>query len=182
MAKNESIVACDIEADGPIPGYQQYSMISLGMCVVGRPDLSFYIEISPISDKFEPAAMAVNGLDREKLRREAPSASEAMQKAKAWLGSLPGRPVFLAAPAVWDGMFIHWYFVEFCGSNPFGVTGSGIDLRSYWMGKRRIPHWTDTGKKAIVKAVGPTENKHTHNALDDAKALAELFAKVVRKE
>jgi hypothetical protein len=37
--RSELYVAVDVEADGPIPG--PYSMISLGMAVVGRPDLAF---------------------------------------------------------------------------------------------------------------------------------------------
>lgn len=178
MKKQELVVACDIEADGPIPGYEQWSMLSLGMAVVDRPDLTFYTEIRPISPYFQTEAMEVNGLDRDRLLAEAPGAYEAMESAKRWLESLPGKPVFLAAPAVWDGMFVHWYFVQFCGKNPFGTTGSGIDLRSFWMGRKDVPSWSETGKRNIVKAVGGTKNKHTHNALDDAMALAELFSKV----
>ena len=62
-----------------------------------------------------------------------------MSAAARWLNGLRtiGRPVFLAAPAVWDGMFVHWYFVRFIGHSPFGATGSGVDLRSYWMGPHR---------------------------------------------
>ncbi len=40
---------------------------------------------------------------------EAPTAEEAMAAAAKWVNGLRklGRPVFLPAPAVWDGMFIH---------------------------------------------------------------------------
>jgi hypothetical protein len=125
--KEESI-SVDIEADGPIPG--PYSMLSLGMAVVGRPDIRFYTELRPISDCFVPKALEVAGLDRERLLREAPHPQEAMNEATRWINKLRriGRPVFLAAPAVWDGMFVHWYFVHFAGKSPFGQTGSGIDL------------------------------------------------------
>src|SRR2546430_558661 len=68
----EFYVAVDVEADGPIPG--PYSMISLGMAVVGRDDLRFYTELRPISDEFVPEALAVSGLDRDRLVREAPEA------------------------------------------------------------------------------------------------------------
>jgi hypothetical protein len=72
----ELYVATDVEADGPIPG--PYSMLSLGMAVAGRPDLTFYSELKPISDEFVPEALAVSGLDRDRLITEAPTAAEAM--------------------------------------------------------------------------------------------------------
>jgi hypothetical protein len=149
----ELYVAVDVEADGPIPG--PYSMISLGMAVAGRPDLTFYTELRPISEEFVPQALAVSGLDRQRLLREAPSAEEAMSAAARWITALRplGRPVFLAAPAVWDGMFLHWYFVRFTGRSPFGATGSGVDLRSYWMG-RTGRDWANTRKDSIKKALG----------------------------
>src|SRR5438046_2038913 len=55
----EIYVAVDIEADGPLPGL--YSMLSLGMAAVGFPELRFYTEMRPISDQFQPEAVAVSG-------------------------------------------------------------------------------------------------------------------------
>ena len=169
-------MAADVEADGPIPG--PYSMISLGMAVAGRPELRFYTELKPISDDFVPEALAVSGLDRDRLLAQAPSAQEAMRAAADWVNGLRsvGRPVFLAAPAVWDGMFVHWYFVRFTGSNPFGGTGSGVDLRSYWMG-RTSGDWTTSRKSDILKAVG-LRLPHTHHAGEDAAELAQIFQAV----
>lgn len=178
-SNRELYVACDVEADGPIPG--PYSMLSLGMAVVGRRDLSFYTELKPISDAFVPEAMAVNGLDRDRLIREAPEPAAAVQAAADWINSLRkiGRPVFCAAPAVWDGMHIHWYFVRFLGKNPFGVTGSGLDLRSYWMGLKGVP-WSDSQKQKIIAKLKLTHLTHTHNALDDARELAEILEAVLK--
>ena len=175
----ELYVAVDVEADGPIPG--PYSMISLGMAVVGHPDLRFYTELRPISDEYVPAALAVSGLDRERLLREAPSAEEAMSAAAAWVNGLRrvGRPVFLAAPAVWDGMFVHWYFVRFTGRSPFGATGSGIDLRSYWMGVT-ASEWVQTRKGKIKHELALHDVPHTHHAGDDAAELAQVFEAVLR--
>lgn len=173
----ELYVAADVEADGPIPG--PYSMLSLGLAVAGRPELTFYTELKPISADFIPEALAVSGLDRERLLREAPLPGEAMAAAARWVNRLRrvGRPVFLAAPAVWDGMFIHWYFIRFTGKNPFGQTGSGVDLRSYWMGLQGCT-WRETGKAAIKKALGLSGLPHTHHAGEDAQELATIFAAV----
>jgi hypothetical protein len=174
----ELYVAVDVEADGPIPG--PYSMISLGMAVVGHPDLHFYTELQPISDEFVPQALAVSGLDRDRLVAEAPTAPEAMAAAAAWVNELRtvGRPVFLAAPAVWDGMFVHWYFVRFTGSSPFGTTGSGVDLRSYWMG-RTGGEWSRSHKTDILRGLG-LRLPHTHHAGEDAAELAQIFDAVRR--
>ncbi|GIJ50661.1 hypothetical protein Val02_75470 [Virgisporangium aliadipatigenens] len=170
----ELYVAVDVEADGPIPG--PYSMLSLGMAVAGHPELSFYTELKPISDEFVPKALAVSGLDRERLIREAPAPEVAMQHAARWVNGLRerGRPVFLAAPAVWDGMFVHWYFVRFVGHSPFGATGSGVDLRSYWMGRTGC-EWVQTRKGHIKHALGLTGLPHTHHAGEDAAELAAVF-------
>jgi len=175
----ELYVAADVEADGPIPG--PYSMISLGLAVAGRPDLTFYTELRPISDDFVPQALAVSGLDRDRLLREAPTAEEAMTAAARWVNDLRaiGRPVFLAAPAVWDGMFVHWYFTRFTGRSPFGATGSGVDLRSYWMGLTGC-EWVATGKGRIKHALGLTALPHTHHAGEDAAELAQVFDAVRR--
>jgi hypothetical protein len=177
----ELYVAVDVEADGPIPG--PYSMLSLGMAVSGRPDLTFYTELRPISDDVVPEALAVSGLDRDRLLREAPTATEAMAAAARWVEGLRalGRPVFLAAPAVWDGMFVHWYFVRFTGKNPFGGTGSGVDLRSYWMGMTDGA-WSGTTNSTIKKAVGLKGLPHTHHAGEDAAELAAVFEAVRRPE
>jgi hypothetical protein len=176
----ELYIAVDVEADGPIPG--PYSMLSLGMAVVGHSELRFYSELRPISTEFVPAALAVSGLDRDQLLREAPPPEEAMQAAASWIHSLRkiGRPVFLAAPAVWDGMFVHWYFVRYLGKSPFGATGSGIDLRSYWMGMHDI-EWVATHKSTIKRELGLVGLKHTHHAGDDAAELAQTFEAVLAR-
>lgn len=174
----ELYVAVDIEADGPIPG--RYSMLSLGMAVVGFPDRRFYTEIRPISERFQPEALAISGLDRDRLLQEAPAPEAAMKAAAEWVNDLRriGRPVFLAAPAVWDGMFIHWYFMNFVGKSPFGQTGSGIDLRSYWMGLCGC-EWVETRKGRIKSELGVTNLPHIHNAGCDAVELAVLFEKLL---
>ncbi|MGP3964411.1 exonuclease [Nonomuraea sp. 3N208] len=176
----ELYVAVDVEADGPIPG--PYSMISLGMAVAGRADLTFYTELRPISDEYVPEALAVSGLDRDRLLREAPPPEEAMAAAARWVDGLRkiGRPVFLAAPAVWDGMFVHWYFTRFTGKSPFGATGSGVDLRSYWMGLTGR-EWAGTHSGDIKRELGLGGLPHTHHAGEDAVELARIFEQVLRR-
>src|SRR5512134_2794959 len=53
-----SYVMVDIEADGPIPG--DYSMICFGAVIV-EPSLSktFYGQLRPISEQWQPEALAI---------------------------------------------------------------------------------------------------------------------------
>jgi hypothetical protein len=123
----------------------------------------------------------VSGLDRDRLLREAPTAAEAMEAAYKWINGLRriGRPVFLAAPAVFDGMFVHWYFQRFVGRSPFSGSGAGIDLRSYWMG-RTGSEWSQSRKSDVMRGVGLTGVPHTHHAGEDAAELAQIFDAVLR--
>jgi len=177
---SEIYISVDIEADGPIPG--PYSMLSLGAAIVNHADDVFYMELKPISDDFVQGAMDVNGLDREKLIKDGLSPEVGMQKFADWVVTMEkkhnGRAVFLAAPAVWDGMYVHWYFMRFINYNPFGRTGSGIDLRTYWMGMNHVA-WGKTGKRAIKKALNFSPGPHTHRADDDAKEQAEYFSRIL---
>jgi hypothetical protein len=177
----EIFVAVDVEADGPIPG--PYSMLSLGMAVVGHLDLNFYTELKPISDQYVDRAVEVAGLNRDRLIAEAPSPEVAMRNAAKWINSLRkiGRPVFLAAPAVWDGMFVHWYFTRFTGTSPFGSTGSGVDLRSFWMGMTGC-EWVESRKGNIKRQLALKDIEHTHHAGEDARELAIVFEAVLNRQ
>src|ERR1700693_623043 len=72
----DAYFSADVETDGPIPG--PFSILSLALVYAGRFDgshfelpqnmgMSFYRELRPISDSFDPEALRVNGLDRERL-------------------------------------------------------------------------------------------------------------------
>lgn len=174
----ELYVAVNVETDGPIPG--PYSMLAFGMSVAGHPDLTFYAELKPVSNQFDEVALSVSGLDRNKLKVNGLDPKEAMENATNFIAEIKkiGRPVFLAAPAVWDGMFLHWYFIHFTGKSPFGNTGAGIDLRSFWMGAHNS-EWSETQKGRIMFQLNIKDLPHTHNAGEDAKELAAVFDKVL---
>jgi hypothetical protein len=76
-SKGEYFISVDIETAGPIPG--EYSMLSLGACVVGRRDEGFYAELKPLNSNAVPDALKVTGFDlaaaglgSERLRRHRP--------------------------------------------------------------------------------------------------------------
>ena len=72
-------ISADIEADGPIPG--TYSMLAIGFAVAGHFDgrvfeaadpevANFYRELQPISEQFDPRALEVAGLERDRLVKD----------------------------------------------------------------------------------------------------------------
>src|ERR1700689_702229 len=73
----DAYFSADVETDGPIPG--PFSILSFALVYVGTFDgdqfkrvddtFTFYRELKPISEGFEPQALQVNGLDRERLLR-----------------------------------------------------------------------------------------------------------------
>jgi hypothetical protein len=67
--------------------------------------------------------------------------------------------------------------------NKTGVPGNPfvqrtIDLKSYWVGKTN-GQWHLTRKHDIKKTLDLSHLLHTHNALDDAKEQAAIFAKML---
>ena len=72
-------------------------------------DTSFYKELRPISDEFEPEALAVNGLDRARLCRECEDLVVAMNEASAWIHSVAGgdNPVLVAYPLSFDWSWLY---------------------------------------------------------------------------
>jgi ribonuclease T len=171
----EIYISVDVEASGPIPG--EYSLLSIGACLVGQPDQSFYVELKPLNDNFFEKAMDVTGLSLEKLRMDGKEPDLAMASFANWIKSVAGdnRPVYVAFNATFDWSFTHWYFIKFLGHDPFGI--SGLDIKAYFMGK----HHTTWGKtvKERVRAKYPSTMAHTHYALDDAREQAELFAQML---
>ncbi|MET7617368.1 3'-5' exoribonuclease [Streptomyces sp. NPDC005408] len=177
----------DIEADGPIPG--PYSMISLGAAVAGRQDgdgyapedpeaYTFYRELRPISEDFVPEALAVSGLDRDRLIAEGSEPAVALAEFSDWVREVsPGaQPVMCGYPASYDWTFLYWYLIRFTGASPFGHSGC-LDMKTLYATKARLP------LRAVAKGTMPREllsrRPHTHHALDDAIEQAELFSNLM---
>lgn len=175
MSRAEAYVSVDVETDGPIPG--DYSMLSLGAVVVDASEDAFYRELRPISERFDPAAAQVSGLDRAQLVRTGADPGTAMREFAEWIGRIASgrRPVFVAFNATFDWMFVHWYFIHFVGSDPFGI--SGLDIKAYYMGALGKAAWSETTKRNL-DARFRSELPHTHNALDDAREQAEVFRRL----
>ncbi|MGH3767934.1 MAG: hypothetical protein ACRDTX_22770 [Pseudonocardiaceae bacterium] len=186
-AGSDIYISADVEADGPIPG--PFSMLSFGLCVAGRFDgtdfaaadpeeHTFYAELKPISDHADQAALAVSGLDRDRLCAEGETPSSAMDRASAWVVAVAGdhRPVLVGYPLLYDWLFLYWYFQRFAASgSPFGHS-SGLDMKSMFMVKADVV-LAKAAKRAMPAELLSTR-PHTHHALADAIEQAEMFVKI----
>jgi len=153
----------DIESDGPIPG--DYSMISFGAVLVNDTLTEiFYGKLKPISEKFDPEALAVSGHSREEVMLF-DDPEKVMTDFALWIKNVcKDRPIFISDNNGFDWMFICWYFHHFTGNNPFGF--SSQNLGSLYKGIEK-----DTFK--TFKHLRKT--KHTHHPVDDAKGNAEAL-------
>lgn len=180
-------VSADIEADGPIPGV--YSMLSFGLAVAATFDgidfhalepteSTFYRELKPISERFDPDALAVAGLDRTVLAVEGAEPVTAMREAVEWVVTQANgaRPVLVGYPIVFDWMFLHWYFVRFVGESPFGFSGA-LDMKTIYQQKARVT--LDRAGRDDLPGQLASDRPHTHNALDDAVEQAEIFNRLL---
>lgn len=172
----EAYISVDIETAGPVPG--EYSMLSLGACLVDNPTEQFYIELKPINDSFIPEALKVSGLTFEQLTATGIAPAEAMGSFQNWVQRVADnqRAVFVGFNASFDWAFVNWYFHVFLGKNPFGI--GALDIKSYYMGLSGCL-WQETASSQLPSSFQPSHHQ-SHNALDDAIAQAEIFKKLLQ--
>lgn len=187
----DAYFSADVETDGPIPG--PFSILSFAIVYAGsfdgsrfeRPtsyDRTFYKELKPISDDFEPEALRVNGLDRRRLAVEGESPVIAMTEACSWVKNNAGpfQPVLVAFPLSFDWTWLYWYFVRFSrDGSPFDYSRC-FDIKTAVAVKGGVPI-SEAGRSRLPPSLVP-KHKHTHHALDDAIAQAEIFANVFEWE
>lgn len=153
----------DIESDGPIPG--DYSMICFGAVVVDPSlDKTFYGKLKPISEKYNPDALAVSGFSREEtIAFDDPT--KVMSEFAEWIAAnSDGRPFFISDNNGFDWQFINWYFHHFTGSNPFGHSSTNLGSLYKGMVKDTFKNFKHLRKTA-----------HTHHPVDDAIGNAEAL-------
>jgi hypothetical protein len=194
---DEIYFSVDVEADGAIPG--PFSMSSFGMVAsayrtksglivdldLDADENCLYSELKPISNMFEPEAVAVAGLDRNELILHGKTPEHAMLEAVEFVNfrtrnfGTNVRPIFAGYPLCYDWMWMYWYFMNFANISPFGHSGA-IDMKSHFgaidnIAIRRI------GKRSLPPEL-KTKREHTHNALDDARGQGDLLQKLLRRE
>jgi len=158
-----SYVIVDVESDGPIPA--EFSMVCFGAVIFDEAlNQTFYGRTCPISERFNPEALAVSGFTREQhLGFDEPK--RVMESFAGWLEkNSKGRVVFVSDNPAFDWQFINYYFHRFLGRNPFGFSARRIgDLYSGLV--------RDASKASEWKKYRVTT--HSHNPVDDARGNAE---------
>lgn len=174
----ETYISTDIETDGPIPGAN--SMLSLGSVAfdaAGKEIAAFEINLVTLPGaaadaetmawwKTEPAAWAA-------ARREPVEVGAAMKRYLDWVEALPGKPVFVAYPLLFDMMFVYWYLIRFCGRSPFSV--SGIDIKTLAYAAMGAESYREASKKHMPKHWLPRSESLSHVAVEDAREQGKLF-------
>jgi len=176
----EIYVSTDVETDGPIPG--PHSMLSFASAayLADKTLIGTFVanlETLPGASghpetmqwwQTQPEAWAAA---RESLQPP----ERALKDYVAWLKALPGRPIFVAYPVVFDYMFVQWYLHRFAGESPFSFIG--LDIKSYAMAMLK------TDFHRVVKSNMPKhwfdDLPHTHKALDDAIEQGALFCNML---
>lgn len=173
MTSNKEVfVSVDVETAGPIPG--EYSLLSIGACLVDDDSQAFECELQPINENFVPEALAVTGLSLEHLKTVGLLPHVAMKRFADWTKSqsLDGESlVFVGFNAAFDWSFVNYYFHKYLGENPFGF--AALDIKSLYMGSTN-GSWSDTRSSRISAVLKPSL-VGGHKALQDAKYQAEIF-------
>lgn len=157
----------DVETDGPIPS--PYSMVCFGAVIVEDPiKHTFYGRTKPISDKWDPEALAISGFTREQ-HLEFPDPTKTLNEFYEWVKkhNNNGSPVFVSDNPAFDFAFMNWYFHTFLGKNPFG-----------WSARRIGDMYAGLVKDAFAKWKHLRQRKHTHNPVDDAWGNVEALIEI----
>ncbi len=177
----EIYISTDVETDGPIPG--PHSMLSFGSAAYTSDKrliatFSANLETLPGANGHpdtlrwwatQPEAWAACRIE--------PQAPElAMQRYVDWLDALPGKPVFVGYPVVFDFLFVYWYLMRFAGRSPF--SHSALDIKTYAMAVMKLPFRNVSKKRMPAEWFDPLP--HTHVALDDAIAQGALFCNLLK--
>lgn len=176
FGKETIFVSVDVETAGPNP--TQYSLLSIGACLVSNPQVAFYVELQPDRPDADPQALAVCRLSLDELAAKGLPPAQAMANWDKWLeDNLPRgtQPLFVGFNAAFDWMFVNDYFHRYLGHNPFGH--AALDIKSFYMGLTGVP-WSETSMAHLARRYlhGAALS---HHALEDARNQADLFRKIL---
>ena len=160
-----SYFVVDVESDGALLG--ENSMVCFGAVMIdpdGGITKSFYGLTAPISEKYNPEALAISGFSREE-HEDFTTPEINMIRFKEWINKVSiGQPILVSDNNGYDASWINWYFLKYVGSNPFG-----------WSSRRIGDMFCGFYKDAKYQWKKHRITKHTHHPVDDAKGNAEAL-------
>lgn len=159
------LIVVDVESDGNLIGVN--SMVCFGAVIVdkeGKLDKTFYGQTKPISDNYNQEALAISGFSREE-HEKFDDPKDVFEKFRDWLKTEGGHKVTLISDNNgYDASWINWYFLTYCGENPFG-----------WSSRRIGDIFCGWKNNMFYKWKQHRITSHTHNPVDDAKGNAEAL-------
>lgn len=179
--EEEIYVSTDIECDGLVPGW--HSMLSLGSAAFtadGELLRTFSANLEPLPD-CEPLAITMQWWQSypeawAQCQVDPRPPARVIAEFARWVLDLPGQPVFVGYPAVFDFGFVSYYLARFTRGNPFGF--AALDIRSFAMALTGKAFLATT--KESMPAAWVTDRPHSHVALDDAIEQGEWFCNMLR--
>ncbi len=181
--QSEIYVSTDIEVDGPIPG--PHSMLSFGSAAMtsrGEVLSGFSANLQALPEaKGHPSNMTWWEQHPDAwaaCRSDLQEPEKAMKDYVHWLKKLPGKPIFVGYPAVFDFMFIYWYLIKFVGESPF--EHSAIDIRTYSMAILKRPYHL-SGKVNMPERWLEEEGLN-HVAIEDAIQQGRIFCRMLAEK
>ena len=164
-----SYIVVDVESDGGIIG--ENSMVCFGAVIVDKKlDKTFYGRTAPISDKYNPEALAVSGFSREEHEKFI-EPHVTMSLFAKWINdNSKGQPILISDNNGYDASWINYYFLKYYSSNPFG-----------WSSRRIGDLFCGFYKDSHYQWKKHRKTKHTHHPVDDAKGNAEALLYLVEQ-
>lgn len=163
------LVVVDLETDGNLLGTN--SMVCFGAVIVEDGlKRTFYGKTRPISDIYNPEALAVSGFSREE-HETFDDPKEVMELFEKWLKeNINGKPTLISDNNGFDASWINWYFIKYLGKNPFG-----------WSSRRMTDLICGYENNLYFKWKWMRDTVHDHNPVSDALGNAEVLLKYKKK-
>lgn len=185
-SKPEIYCMTDIEADGKCPGLSSMLSFATAAFDIDKNLIGTFEANLELLEGAEPNEETMsfwnetpaNQAAFQKTRVNVRNPKEAMEEYRAWLDTLPGKPIFVGYPAAYDFKWIDYYCVKFLGKNPFSFSRC-VDVKSYaWAILGR--HFQSCSKRTMPKRWFD-DLPHTHVAIDDAIEQGAMFINMVRE-
>lgn len=188
-ADDPTFVVTDIEADGPTPlRNSMLSFASVAVSASGEERGTFEAVLKPRPDRApDPDTMAWWTTQPEawiSATTDPEDPGSAMRRYADWVDGLPGPRVFVAAPIIFDGLWMDHYLDVFAGTRVLGgpfktrqiFRGGGVCLYTMAGAMRGVPYLNWGMQRVPAEWYGHV--LHTHNAMDDARGFANVLVKL----
>lgn len=168
--------------------HTKYDLISIGIVEIEKnnnifkvnKNRTFYLELKPLHNHFDPQSMDINGLNFSNLKKYGSEPKEACRQIKKYLNLKENdNAIFIGYCNILDKIYIDQLFYAAEAENPFNY--EAIEISSLAIGKLNL-EWgyseRDLEKELDLE---PMDKNDKHNALQDAIHQAKEFCLLMNK-